>query len=1284
MLKPSELSFDTLVKFFEFLKNSKDYKTRQKILETFYEKNIVRESNDAFSVFRLILPHLDNERSNYRLKHSKLTDAFIKALSLDQKESPQAKQAKLWRIPQAKGSPSKGGFGGQYADAMKDILFKSFCSLRDDSEMAKSLKVSQLNDKLDELSSKAGSIQQQANVIRWLFNHTTPRQMYWIAQIILGERLKLGTSETKILKTWHPDAQEVFDNSGMSLRKVFNELVDPSKRHQGDIRPGYVARPQLAVRTLSAEDAFKRLEKKHKEMVGGGGQSDFNFVIETKVDGERIQVHLKEDGSICYFSRRAIDHALRSHYCVMDTLFTQLIDCKTAILDGELIVYNKARNKFEEFGTLKGAANAAWDGKAPQETIELTDWEGNALRYAEGNDQLQVKDLELVYVAFDILYLDGKQQTGYPLEERYKVLKRIASSPSRQVRLLSDPASDRKTQMCGRIVPLIPNETVFPPGHTAAEDGTILYSRLCTTREEIAAAIERSRQKKEEGIMLKLLSSQWVGNDKSGTWLKIKPDYITNADIDALIIGASWGKGKRGASAQESFASFLVALVDNPQPGCDQPVSWISFAQVGSGVTDEERGYLHRRLEERAGFLDASANGGAVCIPQCYVVSGGEKPDVWIRNPMQSVVLQIHADLRLIRSSTFASPYSVRFPSIEAIRYDKPADQCTSIAEIVGMYGTLQGQLGGDGDGDEVNGSWSSSRKRKSPHHHHQPRRKANQVAEAFMLGEPSKVPVESHVLRGLVFWVVPFRDSQSHRTVEDIYSLVKRLGGSISANMSDEVTHVLAARASNRTLAEQENGNDVIALDWLDEVDALRKWVPVRPRHVIHIGKPSLKYQKKKKSSVLTECDEFGDSYVLENQLEDVKALVERHMDIKRIDPLAVGKALAELENVPIDTSGKNPEKRAVDSLKRYVEGVLRKAGLLDTRFSYMNEVTAVFVSAPPGERTPKRGSTASAPHFLRPRSLKLQEAAAEAEVAAGEEVKALLAVQIQLHGGSVSEIVDDSVTHLVWIPNEDDSPSNTPLKLSDLQSYLLAHSHAGRKGLLKALHFGFQYKTLHLVAKEWLDECFEEEQRVSDAPYVLEYTEDEKKAFDAERCVMDESMGTTRPIKDREKTAAAAKVVRGGGRRGRATRIGGGGTSGGHRQTIKATVNHPSAATADVEEEVEKAELRHCKERGAAGGYTEKRTVPPRMVQFADRQEPMMLDKPQRQHRLAVQPAEATSPDFSFDAIFGADAGHVERRFQSPQLEQANRPPIESDQGTPKLSIKQKIASMKKRAVE
>lgn len=43
---------------------------------------------------------------------------------------------------------------------------------------------------------------------------------------------------------------------------------------------------------------------------------------------------------------------------------------------------------------------------------------------------------------------------------------------------------------------------------------------------------------RDEGVVLKDLGSKWEPGDRSGKWLKLKPEYVrAGSDLDVLIIG---------------------------------------------------------------------------------------------------------------------------------------------------------------------------------------------------------------------------------------------------------------------------------------------------------------------------------------------------------------------------------------------------------------------------------------------------------------------------------------------------------------------------------------------------------------------------------------------------------------------------------------------------------------------------------------------------------------------------------------------------------------------------
>lgn len=330
-MKPHELSFDTLCRFFDALLDPRvkhNTKNKYDALRHFIDQNIVRSSHSAYDVFRLVLPLLDNERGAYRLLESKLHGAWCRAFGVESTH-PIAKAVAAWK------KPGVGRDAGNFAALLEEELFRKMRKPAD----PKAVKIAEVNQILQELVECAGDPAKQGAVLCKFALRCSSRQCFWLTQIIL-KSLKLGVSEKTIFKTWHPDAEEYF-NATMSLKAVFNEMIDPSRPWRCDIEPGKPVRPQLARMTLSPASAFKLMHYPPKDARAGELRP---FILETKFDGERIQVHRLADGRVQYYSRKAIEHGEHSSYNVLDAaMLAAMGSHEKCILDGELVVWNKKK-----------------------------------------------------------------------------------------------------------------------------------------------------------------------------------------------------------------------------------------------------------------------------------------------------------------------------------------------------------------------------------------------------------------------------------------------------------------------------------------------------------------------------------------------------------------------------------------------------------------------------------------------------------------------------------------------------------------------------------------------------------------------------------------------------------------------------------------------------------------------------------------------------------------------------------------------------------------------------
>lgn len=200
-----------------------------------------------------------------------------------------------------------------------------------------------------------------------------------------------------------------------------------------------------------------------------------DWVAQIKWDGVRMLLY-KNDDDVSLFNRKK--NVRTGHYPEL-TGDISYVAAQSVILDGEVIALgDDGKPSFHEVMRRDGIRNM---GKVPfmQAAVPIT------------------------YMIFDLLFLDGKWVTDYPLDKRIELLKRIII-PAPHVQLVNS--------------------------HT---DGSSLYR-----------VIEENGM---EGIVMKKMNSPYVMGEKKETWLKIKNyrdmlavigGYTVRGDVvNSLLLG---------------------------------------------------------------------------------------------------------------------------------------------------------------------------------------------------------------------------------------------------------------------------------------------------------------------------------------------------------------------------------------------------------------------------------------------------------------------------------------------------------------------------------------------------------------------------------------------------------------------------------------------------------------------------------------------------------------------------------------------------------------------------
>ncbi|XP_021275747.1 DNA ligase 4 isoform X2 [Herrania umbratica] len=606
--------------------------------------------------------------------------------------------------------------------------------------------------------------------------------------MIILKDLKLGISEKSIFHEFHPDAEDLF-NVTCDLKMVCEKLRDRSQRHKRqDIEVGKAVRPQLAMRVRDAAAAWKKLHGKE-------------VVVECKFDGDRIQIH-KNGTEIHYYSRNFLDHSEYEHG--MSNIIAQNILVDRCILDGEMLVWDTTLNRFAEFGSNQEIAKAAKDGLD--------------------------SDRQLCYVAFDILYVGDTSVIHQSLKERHELLQKVVKP------------------LKGRLEILVPYGGINahrPPGEPC-------WSCLAYSVDDVERFFKETIENRDEGIVLKDLGSKWEPSDRSGKWLKLKPEYIrAGSDLDVLIIGGYYGSGRRGGEV----AQFLVGLADRPDPNA-YPRRFVSFCRVGTGLADDDLEAVVNKLKPYFRKYEYPKK----MQPSFYQVTNNskERPDVWIESPEKSIILSINSDIRTIRSEVFAAPYSLRFPRIDRVRYDKPWHECLDVQSFVELVHSSNGTTQKGTVQEDV----QDGKSRHKDHTRKAEKRAVSIVPSHFIQTDTSSVKGETLIFSNLMFYFVNVPPTYS---LDSFHKMIVEHGGMFSMNLNKSVTHCVAAESKGIKYQAAKLHGEIIHYSWVLDCCSQKMLIPLQPKYFLFLSESS-------KKKLQQEVDEYSDPYYWDLDVADIK----------------------------------------------------------------------------------------------------------------------------------------------------------------------------------------------------------------------------------------------------------------------------------------------------------------------------------------------------------------------------------------------------------------------------
>ncbi len=415
------------------------------------------------------------------------------------------------------------------------------------------LTVSEVYSSLLEIArtSGRGSAEKKVKRLAELIGSVSPLSALYIARFVVG-RMRLGVGAPTIIEAvarLQPDAREaravieraynLCSDLGLTLKTLRERGLGGLKKFKAHV--GAPVRMMLAERLPNAEAIVKRLGR---------------CAVEAKLDGFRCQVHLR-GRKVEIFSRN-LERTTDMFPDIAEAVVAS-VRARSAIIEGEAVAVNEATGEFHPF--------------------QVT-----AQRKRKYKIEEMAREFPLVFVAFDLLYADGKDYINQEYRTRRAALEKLVKQ-SAQAKSAKAAKPAGRVRLVERVV---------------TEDASEL-------QEFFDEQIERGL----EGVVAKRLDSRYEAGARNFNWIKLKRAYRGELSdtIDVAVVGYLRGRGMR---ARLGIGALLAAVYNKKTD------SFETVGKVGSGLSEKNWVRLRELLDEAAA-PDKPARVDSRLVPDVWV-----------------------------------------------------------------------------------------------------------------------------------------------------------------------------------------------------------------------------------------------------------------------------------------------------------------------------------------------------------------------------------------------------------------------------------------------------------------------------------------------------------------------------------------------------------------------------------------------------------------------------------------------------------------------------------------
>jgi len=244
-----------------------------------------------------------------------------------------------------------------------------------------------------------------------------------------------------------------------------------------------------------------------------------------------------------------------------------------------------------------------------------------------------MRDVPVVYVAFDLLYAGEDLLIDRPLEERSDLLtKTISALPP------TGTGGRNKGQSN-----LFETDDPFPLPRIVRAPWFCAH-----TAEDVEKIFAEARARGNEGLMIKNRQSLYAPGRRGHSWLKMKRELAT---LDCVVTAVEFGNGKRAGTLSDY--TFAVRGTNG---------KLMNVGKAYSGLTDAE-------IAEMTAWFK-----------QHTLADFGHS-----RLVEPKIVLEV-AFNNVMRSERHESGFALRFPRIVRLRPDKPPEEADTVKRVEEIY----------------------------------------------------------------------------------------------------------------------------------------------------------------------------------------------------------------------------------------------------------------------------------------------------------------------------------------------------------------------------------------------------------------------------------------------------------------------------------------------------------------------------------------------------------------------------------------------------------------------